>query len=141
VDLAHSSPQAIKDVLAIAKRPVVVSHTGVQGTCQNQRNLSDAQLKAIADNGGLIGIGFWDVAVCGSTPQAIARAIRHAVNVAGINHVALGSDFDGATTVPFDAAHMVQLTDALLDAGLTEPEIRKVMGDNVLRFLRQNLPE
>ena len=141
VDLAHSSPQTIKDVLAIAKRPVAVSHTGVQGTCYNQRNLSDAQLKAIAANGGLIGIGFWDVAVCGSTPQAIARAIRHAVNVAGIDHVALGSDFDGATTVPFDAAHMIQLTDTLLDAGFTEPEIRKVMGDNVLRFLRQNLPE
>jgi microsomal dipeptidase-like Zn-dependent dipeptidase len=141
VDLAHSSPQTITDVLAIAKRPVVVSHTGVQGTCYNQRNLSDAQLKAIAENGGLIGIGFWDVAVCGSTPQAIARALRHAVDIAGIDHVALGSDFDGATTVPFDAAHMIHLTDALLDTGFSEPEIRKIMGDNVLRFLRQNLPE
>jgi microsomal dipeptidase-like Zn-dependent dipeptidase len=141
VDLAHSSPQTINDVLAIAKRPVIVSHTGVQGTCYNQRNLSDGQLKAIANNGGLIGIGFWDVAVCGSTPQAIARAIRHAINVAGVDHVALGSDFDGATTVPFDAAHIVQLTDTLLDAGLTEVQIRKIMGDNVLRFLRQNLPE
>jgi membrane dipeptidase len=141
VDLAHSSPQTITEVLAMAKRPVVVSHTGVQSTCKNQRNLSDDQLRAISTNGGVIGIGFWDTATCGSTPQSIARAIRHAANVAGVDHVALGSDFDGAVTTPFDAAGMVQLTDALLDAGFSEAEIRKIMGGNVVQLLRHNLPE
>src|SRR5262249_20523691 len=78
LDLAHASPQTIDDALAIAKRPVVVSHTGVKGTCDNTRNLSDEQLKAIAKTGGVVGIGFWDTAVCGTDAKAIAKAIRYA---------------------------------------------------------------
>ncbi len=58
IDLAHSSASTIKDVLALAQRPVIVSHTGVKGTCDNNRNLSDEQLTAIAAHGGLIGIGY-----------------------------------------------------------------------------------
>jgi membrane dipeptidase len=63
VDIAHASPATIDEVLAMAKRPVVVSHTGVKGTCDNTRNLSDDHLRAIAKTGGVIGIGFWDTAV------------------------------------------------------------------------------
>src|ERR1044072_4310592 len=66
VDLAHASARTIDDVLAIATRPVVVSHTGVKGTCDNNRNLSDDQLRRIAETGGVIGIGYWDTAVCGN---------------------------------------------------------------------------
>ena len=80
VDLAHSSNQTIDDVLAIATRPVVVSHTGVKGTCDNNRNLSDAQIRAIAQRGGIIGIGYWPTATCGRDAQAIARALRHAAS-------------------------------------------------------------
>src|SRR4030095_10350751 len=94
--------KVIEDVLAVATRPVIVSHTGVKGTCNNTRNLSDGQLKAIKLNGGIVGIGFWDTVVCGQDAGAIARSIRYAVNVAGIDHVALGSDYDGAVVVPFD---------------------------------------
>lgn len=141
VDLAHASPATIDDVLAVARRPIVVSHTGVRGTCDNRRNLGDDQLRAIAANGGLVGIGFWDTAVCGGDARAIARAIAHAVRVAGADHVALGSDFDGAVTVPFDATGLPQVTQALLDAGLDEGAIARVMGGNVLRVLRAGLPE
>ncbi|MGS7457371.1 membrane dipeptidase, partial [Mycobacterium tuberculosis] len=88
--------------LKMATKPVVVSHTGVRGTCDNQRNLSDEQLRAIAKTGGVIGIGFWDTAVCGEDARSIARAVRHAANVIGSDAVALGSDFDGAVKVPFD---------------------------------------
>jgi membrane dipeptidase len=140
IDLAHASPAAIDDVLAIARRPVVVSHTGVRGTCDNRRNLSDAQLRSITATGGVVGIGFWDTAVCGDDAHAIARAVVHAVRVAGADHVALGSDFDGAVTVPFDASGLPQVTQALLDAGLGEDEIARVMGGNVLRVLRASLP-
>lgn len=140
VDLAHASPKTFSDVLAMATRPVVVSHTGVRGTCNNQRNLSGEQLRGVARTGGLIGIGFWDTAVCGQDAGAIARAIRHAASVAGVDHVALGSDLDGAVTTPFDAAGLAQLTDALLAAGFSENEIRKIMGENVLRVLRIALP-
>lgn len=140
LDLAHASPASIDDALAAARRPVVVSHTGVRGTCDNARNLSDAQLRAIAANGGVIGIGFWDTAVCGSDARAIARAVAYAVRVAGAEHVALGSDFDGAVTTPFDAAGLVLLTDALLAEGLSEAELRAVMGENTLALLARSLP-
>ncbi len=140
VDLAHASPQTIDDVLAVARRPVVVSHTGVRGTCDNRRNLGDAQLRAIAATGGVVGIGFWDTAVCGDDARAVARAIVHAVRVAGAEHVGLGSDFDGAVTTPFDAAGLPQVTQALLDAGMAEDDIARVMGGNVVRLLRTALP-
>lgn len=140
IDLAHASPNTIDEVLRIAAQPVIVSHTGVKGTCDNMRNLSDDQLKAIANNGGLVGIGFWDTAVCGRDAAAIAKAIRHAANVMGINHVALGSDYDGAIEAPFDVTGIVQITDALLREGFNENEIRKIMGENVIRTLQLYLP-
>ena len=140
VDLAHSSPTAFAEALALATRPVVVSHVGVQATCAGPRNLTDDQLRALAANGALIGIGFWDGAVCSSSPRDVAKAIRHAVGVAGLAHVALGSDWDGATTVALAGDTLAQLTQALLDANFTEAEIRAVMGENLVRFLEANLP-
>ena len=140
VDVAHASAQTIDDVLAIATRPVVVSHTGVRGTCDNQRNLSDDQLKRIAQTGGVIGIGFWETAVCGKDASAIAKAIRYTANLVGVDHVGLGSDFDGAVTTPFDTTGLVQITDALIAEGFTDEEIGKIMGRNTLRLLLQNLP-
>lgn len=140
VDIAHASSATIDDVLAMATRPVMVSHTGVKGTCNNNRNLSDDQLRRIAKTGGVIGIGHWDTAVCGTDAKAIAGAIRHAANIAGVDHIGLGSDFDGAVTVPFDTTGLVQITDALLGEGFSEDEIKKIMGGNVLRVLREHLP-
>ncbi|MEK6288344.1 MAG: dipeptidase [Acidobacteriota bacterium] len=140
VDVAHASAKTIDDVLALATRPVFVSHSGMKGTCDNQRNLSDEQLKGIARTGGVIGIGYWDTAVCGNDATAIAKAIRYAASLVGVDHVGLGSDFDGAVTTPFDTSGLVQITDALLAEGFTDEEIGKVMGRNVLRLLIQNLP-
>jgi microsomal dipeptidase-like Zn-dependent dipeptidase len=141
VDLAHASESQIEDVLKIAARPVVVSHTGVKGTCDNHRNLSDDHLRAIARNGGLIGIGYWDTAVCGKDAAAVARAIRYARDLIGVDHVALGSDFDGTIVAPFDTSGLARLTEALLAAGFSPDEIGKVMGGNQIRFFLENLPE
>ena len=141
VDLAHGSMAQIDDVLEMATRPVVVSHTGVRGTCDNVRNLSDDQLRAIAAKGGLIGIGFWDVAVCGKSATEIAQAQRYAAALIGAQHVGLGSDFDGAVAVPFDSTGMVKITEALLDQGVGEDDIAAMMGGNEIRFLLKNLPE
>lgn len=140
VDLAHASPQTIDEALAVATRPVVVSHTGVKGTCDSIRNLSDRQLLAVAHNGGLIGIGYWPEATCGNDAAAAARAVRYAANLVGADHVALGSDFDGSVQEPFDTSGLVQLTDALLAQGFTPGEIQDIMGGNALRFFLQNLP-
>ncbi len=145
IDLAHASPKVIDDVLALATRPLVVSHTGVKGTCDNTRNLSDDHVKRIAQTptgvaGGVIGIGFWETAVCGTDTRAIAKAIRYTADLAGVEHVGLGSDFDGAVQTPFDAANIIQLTEALLAEGFSESEIALIMGGNVLRVLQEVLP-
>lgn len=140
IDVAHASARTLDEVLALSTRPVIVSHTGVKGTCDNNRNLSDDQLRALAAGGALIGIGFWDTATCGMDASFIARAMRHAVDVAGIDHVALGSDYDGAVAVPFDTADMAHLTQALLQQGFSDVEITAVMGGNAIRFLLANLP-
>lgn len=135
VDLAHASPRAIADVLAMARRPVVYSHGGVRGTCDNNRNLTDEQVRGIAATGGIIGIGYWRTAVCGLSVDAIVAAILHVRDVAGIDHVALGSDFDGAVTTGFDAASVQAVATGLLDAGLSREEVEKVMGGNARRVL------
>ncbi|MGE0884645.1 MAG: dipeptidase [Blastocatellales bacterium] len=140
IDLAHASPQTMEDVLDMATRPVIVSHTGVKGTCNNTRNLSDEQLKRIGLTGGLVGIGFWDTATCGTDAKAIAKAVRYTVDLIGVDHVALGSDFDGAIAAPFDATGLVQITDALMQEGFDEAQIRKIMGENVIRTLQFFLP-
>ena len=140
VDLAHASSQTVQEVLAMATRPVVVSHTGVAATCPGPRNLTDDQLRAIAANGGLVGIGYWDGAVCEPTVANIVKAMQHAVQVAGAAHVALGSDFDGATRTPFDTRGVAAITDGLLRAGLDQGAVARVMGGNMRDFLLQQLP-
>ena len=140
VDIAHASPATVSDVLAIARRPVVASHTGLAGLVLSPRNLSDDHVAGIAATGGLVGVGFWPVACGGTDAAAIARSIVHAVRVAGVEHVALGSDFDGAVPTPFDASGLVQLTDALLAEGLTDDEVRAVMGGNAVHLLDRALP-
>lgn len=141
VDLAHASTQTVQEVLAMATRPVVVSHTGVAAVCPGPRNLTDDQLRAIAANGGLIGIGYWDGAVCEPTIENIVKAIMHAVQVMGVQHVGLGSDFDGTTKTPWDTRGVIVITDALLKAGLSADDVSRVMGSNALEYLMRTLPE
>jgi membrane dipeptidase len=135
VDIAHLSPQGVTDVLAMARRPVVSSHGGVQATCRVNRNLTDGQIRRVAANGGLIAIGYWDGAVCDTSPASIAKAMKHVRDLVGVQHLALGSDYDGATTVRFGTDGLAQVTQALVDAGFTEAEIRSVMGENALRVI------
>jgi microsomal dipeptidase-like Zn-dependent dipeptidase len=140
VDAAHASARALDDLLAGARRPFLVSHAGVQGVFAGPRNLSDEQLRRIASRGGLVGIGFWREASGDVSPAGVARSIAYAVDVAGVEHVALGSDWDGAVTVGFEASALAALTAALLDQGMAEGQIRRVMGENALRFLLAALP-
>ncbi len=140
IDVAHSSEAVVRDVLAMSDWPLIVSHTGLKGHCDSPRNISDQLMKEIADAGGLIGVGFWEGAICDPTPDGIAEAIVYAVNLLGAEHVALGSDFDGTVTTPFDASELAALTQALMDAGLDDETIRAVMGANAVRFFLENLP-
>ena len=140
IDLSHASARLMQDVLDSSNQPVLVSHTGVKGTCDRSRNLDDAQVLAIARHGGLIGIGFYWNAICGQTVDDITRAIRYTVDLAGIDHVALGSDFDGAVTEPFDVTGLPLLSRSLMAHGFSQSDIGKIMGDNIIRFMRSCLP-
>lgn len=142
IDLAHASEELIDDVLSMTERPVIVSHTGLKGIHDSPRNLSDEQVRRMAATGGVIGIGFWEGALGEDiSPSAIAGSIRYAVDLAGIDHVALGSDFDGATKTTIDASGLILLTEALMEEGFSREEIGKIMGGNVVRVLESTLPK
>lgn len=139
IDLAHASPQMVRDVLAMPGTRPILSHTGIHGQCASPRNLPDDLVQAIAAKGGVIGIGFWADVNCGKTPADIANSIKAAMALVGEDRVSLGSDYDGSVDAPFDVAHLAALTQALLDAGLSETQIAKVMGGNMMRYLASTL--
>lgn len=141
VDIAHASPPAVEEILATATRPVVSSHGGVQATCGVNRNLSDEQIEAVAATGGVVGIGYWDAAICDPTPKAVVDALEHVIEVGGLETAALGSDYDGATTVAWDVSEIAVITEELVSRGHSEQDIAAIMGGNTLRVLREVLPD
>lgn len=139
VDIAHASHPAVAEILAMARRPVVSSHGGVQATCKVNRNLTDDEIRGVARTGGVIGIGYWDGAICSTDVKAIVDAIAHVRNLVGVDHVGLGSDFDGSVTTGFDTGQLAVVTQALKARGFSDADIAKVMGGNVLRVLRAGI--
>ncbi|EAQ10417.1 membrane dipeptidase, partial [Maritimibacter alkaliphilus] len=107
--------------------------------CDTKRNYPDDVMQAIAATGGVIGIGYWEDVTCDDSPLGVARTIQAAIDLVGEDHVALGSDYDGTVTTGFDTAELAALTQAMLDIGLTEAQIRKVAGGNMVRVLRDRL--
>lgn len=140
IDIAHASPAAVRETLALTTQPMILSHGGMSGQCATPRNLSDELMQEFARAGGLLGIGFWASAVCDSTPKGIAQAIDFAVTTLGIEHVALGSDFDGAVTTRFDASRLDLVTNALFRLGYSEQDVSMIMGENAYNFFLRNLP-
>jgi membrane dipeptidase len=141
IDLAHASPKVIDDVLSLTIKPVLVSHTGVKGVCDNQRNLSDAHLIEIGRLNGLVGIGLWETSVCGTDAIATAKSIRYVADKIGIDKVALGSDFDGAIGTHFDVTGLPLMVTALEKEGFNRKEIEMIMGGNIRDFFLKNLPD
>ncbi len=139
LDVAHSSEQVVRDVLEMVDMPVVLSHSGIRSQCDTKRNLPDALMQQIADTGGVIGIGYWEEVTCDDTPMGIAKSIAAAVELVGADAVSLGSDFDGSVTTTLDTSELAAITQALINLDLTDGEIRKVMGENMLRVLRVRL--
>jgi microsomal dipeptidase-like Zn-dependent dipeptidase len=139
IDISHLSVKMIDDIMARTDRPVVVSHTGVKGTHDSPRNLSDAQVLSIAENGGLIGIAYFKGALPELSVEAIVEAMKYVKDLAGVQSVALGSDYDGNINALFDITGLPLVVEEMLKQGFTEAEIRAIMGGNVKRFLLQNL--
>ena len=141
IDVAHSSEATVHDTLQeTGGAALIVSHTGFNGHCPSPRNISDETMAMIAEAGGLIGVGFWADVTCGEGIDAIVSAIRYGIDHFGLDHIALGSDWDGSVTTPIGAAQLPYLTQALLDAEFNEAEIHAVMGGNMARFLATHLP-
>lgn len=140
IDLAHASPKLIDDIFANTNCPLLVSHTGVKGVCDNVRNLSDAQIMEIGRRNGLIGIGMWETAVCGTDADATAKSIKYVADKIGVDKVAMGSDFDGAIEASYDITGFPLIVNALLKEGFSRADIEKIMGGNVRDFLLKNLP-
>ena len=140
IDVSHSSERVVEDVLQMSSRGLVVSHTGFKGYCDSPRNISDSLMQNIASKGGLIAVGYWDGAICGTSPKQIAGAIAYGIKLVGADHVALGSDFDGSVTTALDTSELVAITQALIDLGVDTTDIRKVMGANMQQFLASQLP-
>lgn len=139
LDIAHSSPQVARDVLAMVDIPVIVSHSGIHSNCASKRNYPDDLMREIAATGGVIGMGYWAEVTCDDSPDGVAKSIKAAIAVVGEDAVSLGSDYDGSITTTFDTSELAAITDALLRAGVSEAQIRKVMGENMLRVLRARL--
>jgi microsomal dipeptidase-like Zn-dependent dipeptidase len=139
IDVAHSSHQVVKDVLAMVNKPIVLSHTGIHSHCQTKRNIPDSLMQVIAKNGGVIGIGYWSDVTCDDTPKGVVKTVRAAINLLGVDHVSLGSDYDGSIAAQFDTSELAALTHEMLTQSFTKTEIKKVMGENMLRVLRANL--
>jgi microsomal dipeptidase-like Zn-dependent dipeptidase len=157
-DVAHANPDTFAETLALARRPVVDSHTGLQAFHgQNThpdlmaRLLSDGHLRDLAATGGVACIDFVPDHLVdrGDPPRDVTMndliaVIRHAVEVAGIDHVGLGSDWDGfggsAVVGLEDASRLPSLVEALLASGFSERETAKIVGGNLRRVFDEVLP-
>ncbi len=144
VDLAHASKRTFDDALQANDRsiPIIVSHTGMSGVYPHWRNLSDQQLRAIANTGGVVGVFFHGPYLgsgrFGGSVRCVAKHIAHAVRIIGAEHVALGSDWDGMIATPLDmptCLELPKLVQALLNEHLTESQMRMVLGESFLRLL------
>lgn len=142
VDLAHLNDAGVSDALATMKRPFMVSHTACRALFPHRRNLTDEQIRAIADRGGVIGMMLESsvIAAHGAALEGVLNHFDHAIKVGGEDVVAIGSDYDGFITPPVgleDASTMPHLTAGLLARGHRPNTVRKVLGENALRVLTE----
>jgi class I glutamine amidotransferase len=142
VDLSHGGEKSFYDALEISSQPIVCSHSNSKALCDVPRNLTDDQLKALAKKGGVAHITLYEGFLCKGGTASILDAIahlEHAIDVMGIDHVGIGTDFDGDGTVRgmADASEMINFTRHLLDRKYSERDIEKIWGGNWLRVMAQ----
>ena len=141
VDISHISDQGFWDVIDVTDAPIIGSHNACRALCEHPRNLTDDQIRAVADNGGVIGVtyvpAFVDADESKRTLERLLDHFDHIAQVAGTDCVGLGSDFDGGGDVLKDATVVPQITEGLLARGWQEDDLRKMLGLNHLRVFRQ----
>ncbi|MBD3377540.1 T9SS type A sorting domain-containing protein [candidate division KSB1 bacterium] len=144
IDVSHTGIKTIEDILATTQHPIVATHSGARALHNHYRNLRDDQIIAIANTGGVIGVVFYPPFLTKSYQNAGIREvidhIQYIVDLVGIDHVALGSDFDGISRVPIgleDVSDFPDLTWALLKEGYSQQEVEKILGGNFMRVFEQ----
>lgn len=143
VDLSHAAEKSFYDALDISSTPIVCSHSNSRALCDVPRNLTDDQMRALAQKGGVAHITLYHGFLRADTPEAtILDAIdhlEHAIQVMGIDHVGIGTDFDGDGTVRgcADASELINFTRHLLKRRYSERDIAKIWGGNWLRVMAQ----
>ncbi|WP_434631970.1 dipeptidase [Thermoanaerobacterium thermosaccharolyticum] len=145
VDVSHLNERGFWDAINICEKPLIASHSDCKALCRHPRNLSDEQIKAIADKGGVIGINFCPNFLRDDDNASIEDVldhIEHIVNLVGINHVGFGSDFDGIEKTPLgldDVASFPKILDGLKKRGFSDDEINSISHDNFERIIKEIL--
>lgn len=142
VDVSHASQMTFYDVMACSQASIIASHSSVWNLCHHDRNLKDEQIRLLAENGGVMGICFYSGFLAEgreATIKDIVAHIKYVCDIVGVNHVGIGSDFDGGGGVRGcnDASELFCLTRELVREGFSKEDIRKILGGNFLRVMQQ----
>ena len=142
IDVSHLNDEGFWDVIENSKNPVIVSHSNSRAVCNHPRNMTDEMIQALAENGGVMGMNFAPSFVhpVEATLEGIVDHIDHIVDLVGPDHVGLGSDFDGIPYTPKgleDVSKMPDITSELIKRGYSEKDIKKILGENHLRLIKQ----
>ena len=142
IDLSHAAESTFWQVIEHSEKPVVCSHSSCRAMCNHSRNLTDEQIKAVADKGGVVQVTMYEGFLCEEGNATLADFIahlEHAISVAGIDHVGIGTDFDGDGAVIgcSSASQLLNVTRELLRKGYDEDALEKIWGNNWLRVMEE----
>ena len=145
VDISHLSPTGVRDVLHVSEAPVIASHSNAYALCPHRRNLTDEQLEGVASKEGVVGVTFVPYFVTKDGNQATLKGvldqIDYMVKTMGVDHVGLGSDFDGFFNANVrgleDVTRLPRLTAGLVERGYSQEQVKKILGGNFMRVFRE----
>ena len=141
IDVSHMNDEGFWDLMEVTGKPVIASHSNSRAVCDHPRNMTDEMIKALAEGGGVMGMNFAPSFVhpVHATVQGVVDHIDHIVELVGPDHIGLGSDFDGISHTPEgleDVSKIHRITAELAKRGHSEPDIRKILGENHLRLIK-----
>jgi len=144
VDVSHISEKGFWDVIEVARKPIIASHSCAKGLCPHYRNLTEAQFMAICEGGGVVGVNFYPLFLGGNNVHDIIKHILYFLSLGGENHIGFGSDFDGIPNLPegiSGAGDVDKIINALLRENISEEIVRKITYANMEKYFLKVLPK